>query len=189
MAKYTTTAEIKRLLGISSTGDDTLIGEIITDAEKFIDQRTGRTFGTVGSAIAATARNFTVGVDTRGLVLYLDDDLASISAVKTNNDASTPVTVASSGYVTNPRNIGPYNEIKLLSDTNTDYTWDYTNNPENGIEITGVWQFSSEPPADIVRATKSLVTQWYREREQNEPAGVISDGVMQVISSYTKRIR
>ena len=189
MANYTTTAAVKRLLGISSTNADTLIAETITDVEQYVDARTGRTFGSVGAAIAATTRKFTVGQDSRGLVLYLDDDLASITTVVTNADASTSTTISSTGYVTNPRNFGPYNEIRLLPTTNVNYTWDYTNNAENGIEITGVWQFSATPPADIVRATKALAVQWYREREQNEPPSDTPEGIKSILMSYQKRIR
>ena len=189
MATYTTTAEIKSLLGISSTKADNLIGEIILDAVAYINQQTGRTFGEVGTTPADTTRYFTVGEDTKGNTLYLDDDLASITTVKTNADASTPVTVASTGYVTNPRNFGPYNEIRLKPDTNSDYVWDFTNNPEDGIEITGVWEFSVATPADIVRATKALVVNWYRRREKNEELDEIPPDVMRVIESYRRRMR
>ena len=190
MATYATLAEIKRLLNISSTGADTLLGELLDDAVSEINRYTGRQFGDVASTIAATTRYFTVGVDTDGLTLYLDDDLATITTVKTNADASTPVTVASSGYTTNPRNFGPYNEIRLKADTNSNYTWDYTNNPESGIEISGIWQFSTTPPDDIVRACKALAVHWYRRREKNKQAkDDIPKDVMRVLDAYRKRMR
>jgi hypothetical protein len=189
MATYATPAEIKRLLGISSTNADQLIGEILSDVVRRIDQYTGRTFGDVDATPSDTTRYFTVGEDTDGQTLYLDDDLATITTVKTNADASTPTTIASTGYTTNPRNFGPYNEIRLKASTNSDYTWTFTDNPEDGIEVTGVWAFSTTPPDDIVRAAKALAVEIYRRREKNEPGDEMPPDVMSILNSYRVRMR
>ena len=77
---YTSYSAVNTYLGTSAAGDNTLISDLITRAQSVIDTYTGRTFE--HSSVGAT-RYFTVGVDTEGRTLYVDEDLCSTSTVVT----------------------------------------------------------------------------------------------------------
>lgn len=152
---YVTTAELKRYLNITSSTDDTLIGELIASAQKMIDIATGTTF----EAAADSTRYFDAIGNVDGVYLLFDRWCASITSI-TNGDG---VAVASTDYVTEPRNDTPYYGVKLKS--SKDVTWTYGDDEENAIAVVGKWAYSTTPPADIVQACKRLAAFLYRQRE------------------------
>jgi hypothetical protein len=156
---YCTIAQVTEYLGITGTGDDDIIDALITRAGAWIDTYTGRTF----EASADTTRSFTVDDDTEGRWLHFDADLASITTVTTNADATTPTTVSSTEYVTHPRNDTPYYAIQILS--SVDKEWTYTTNPENGVTVAGRWAYSTSAPNLIVHACVRLTAYLYRQRD------------------------
>ena len=157
---YCSDEDVKEYLGVSELTDDTLLADLIDRAQEAIDSHTGRTFEDPG---ADATRYFTVGVDTDGLYLYFDEDIYSITTVKSNADNASPTTIASTDYVTIPRNTTPYYGIKILTSSN-EY-WEYTDDPENGIEITGRWAYSSAAPADITQACARWAAYMYRQKD------------------------
>jgi len=157
---YCTIEDVKDYLDIEGAGDDVLLDDKIASAQKAIETITRRTFEDPG---ADATQYFTVGVDTEGLELLFDDDIYKITTVKTDADGSSPRTIAPSKYVTRPRNRTPYYGIKILS-SSSEY-WDYTDDPEMGIEITGRWAYSSEAPNDIVQACSRWAAYLYRQRD------------------------
>jgi len=159
MAAYTNSSTVRSYLGITSTSDDTLLTALILRAQTAIDAYTHRTF----SSTANTTRRFTVGRDTDKRTLWLDADLASINAVVTSADSTSPVTVASTEYITHPRNTKPYYAIELRSDADAD--WDYADAPEMGVTVSGKWAYSTSPPADVVHACIRLASYYYRQRD------------------------
>lgn len=172
---YTTTATVKAYLGTTATADDSLILALIGRAQAEIETYTGRTFQ--HSSVGAT-RYFTVGQDTYGRVLRLDEDICKIDEIITDADG-TPTTVSSTEYITYPRNVGPYYEVKLLSSSTK--SWTYSDDPENGIQVTGKWSYSTDPPADIVHACVRLTAYMYKQKDSQvfdvtaiPDAGVIS---------------
>ena len=156
---YTTESAVRTYLGITTTGDATLLTSLIARAQAAIDTYTQRTFE--HSTTGAT-RYFTVGEDTYGRILVLDEDLCRIDNVVTDADG-TPTTITSTEYITSPRNIKPYTEIRLLSSTTK--SWDYTEDPENGVYITGAWSYSTSAPDDIVHAAVRLSAFYYRQKD------------------------
>ena len=156
---YTTESAIRTYLGITTTGDAVLLATLISRAQAAIDTYTQRTFehSTVG-----VTRYFTVGQDTYGRVLMLDADLSAIDAVITDADG-TPTTVSSTEYFIVPRSTKPYHEIRLLGSTTK--SWTYTNNPENGVYITGKWSYSTVAPDDIVHACVRLTAYYFRQKD------------------------
>ena len=156
---YTTESTVRTYLGSSTSGDAVLLTSLIARAQAAIDIYCGRTFE--HSSVGAT-RYYTVGEDTYGRMLFLDEDLCSITNIVTDADG-TPTTVLTTEYVTYPRNITPYTEIRLLSSTTK--SWDYTNDPENGVYITGKWSYSSSAPEDIVHACIRLSAFYYRQKD------------------------
>lgn len=156
---YATTAQLKSYLGITGTGDDTLIASLLRRAQAAIDTYTGRTF----EASKDETRYYTVGEDNEQETLYLDADLCAITSVVTSADADSPVTLSTTDYVTLPRNITPYHAIRLLA--SCDYSWDYADDPENGITVTGRWAYSITPPNDIIHACLRLAAFYYRQKD------------------------
>jgi len=156
---YTTESAVRTYLGSSTSGDATLITSLIARAQAAIDTYTQRTFE--HSSVGAT-RYFTVGRDTYKRCLFLDSDLCGIDNVVTDADG-TPTTISSTEYVTIPRNIKPWSEIRLLSSTTK--SWTFTDDPEMGVYITGKWSYSTTAPDDIVHATIRLAAFYYRQRD------------------------
>ena len=174
---YTDAAHLRVYLGITSTSEDDLLTSLINAAQKAIDAYCGgRTF----EATADATRNFTVGVDTDGRMLYLDQDLAQITSVVTNADAASPTTLTSSEYVTHPRNMTPYHAIDILMSSSN--SWTYTTNPENGVTVTGRWAWSVTAPDDIVQACKRLAAYFYRQKDAGvfDTTAIPDAGIIQV---------
>jgi hypothetical protein len=156
---YTDESLVRTYLGISTTGDAAIITGLTVNASAYIDNYTGRTFE--HSSVGAT-RYFTVGRETKGRVLVLDEDLCKIDEIVTDADG-TPTTVGSTEYVTVPRYVKPYAEIHLLSSTTK--SWTYETDPENGVYITGKWSFSTDAPTDIAHACLRLAAYLYRQKD------------------------
>ncbi|MHC4649142.1 MAG: head-tail connector protein [Planctomycetota bacterium] len=174
---YCTVADVKDYLDIEGAGDDALLNDLIERAQKAIDSHTQRIFENPG---AAATRLFTVGVDTEGLTLLFNDDICSITAVETDADGSSPRTILPADYATIPRNSTPYYGIKILSSSG-EY-WDYTDDPENGIKITGIWAYSATAPNDIVQACARWAAYMYRQRDAQvfDVTAIPSAGVIQI---------
>jgi hypothetical protein len=174
---YCSDEDVKEYLDIAELTDDTLLSDLIDRAQEAIDSHTRRTFEDPG---ADATRNFTVGEDTDGLYLYFDEDIYSITTVKSDADGSSPTTITSTQYVTIPRNTTPYYGIKILSSSN-EY-WDYTDDPENGIEITGRWAYSSAAPADVSQACARWAAYMYRQRDAQvfDTTAIPEAGVIQI---------
>lgn len=156
---YTDNTAVKTYLGITGTDDDSLLNDLIAHAKAAIDIYTSRTF----EAAANTTRYFTVGYDTHNDTLYLDEDLCYINAIITDADGTSPVTLTSTEYVTMPRNTTPYYAIRLLSSSTN--SWTYTDDPENGITVSGKWSYSANAPYDIVQACIRQASYFYRQKD------------------------
>lgn len=152
---YTDATTLKRYLGISSTNDDTLLGECLARAQKLIDDYTGRTF----EAAADTTRTFDAVDDVDKRLLYLDEDLCQITSV-TNGDG---VVVAANEYTTQPRNETPYHALKLLASSGK--AWRYEDDHEDAISIVGRWAWSVTAPTAIVQATIRLAAYLYHQKD------------------------
>jgi len=174
---YTSAALLKAYLGKDSADDDVLLGNLIARAQKAIDNYTGRIF----AASADTTRKFTVGRDTKGRVLYFDEDICSITTVVNNaDDGSGGTTITSSYYVTYPRNRTPYHAIELLYSSS--YFWEYTSDPENGITVTGKWAYATTAPYDIAHACIRLAAYFYRQKDAGvfDTTAIPDAGIIQV---------
>jgi hypothetical protein len=183
---YCTVADVKEYLDVEGAGDDALIGDLIDRAQKAIDSHTRRTFEDPG---ADDTREFTVGEDTEGRELLFDEDIYSITTVVTDADNASPTTVPLTAYVTMPRNTTPYYGIKLL--TSQSYIWEYTDDAEMGIEITGRWAYSESAPDDITQACARWAAYLYRQRDAQvfDTTAIPSAGVIQIPQGMPKDVR
>lgn len=197
---YLTAADLKAHLGIVSSTDDAELSRLIGDAQKYIETQTLKVF----EASADTTRYFDVDrhvledEDGRRVRLWLDGyDLCQITSV-TNGDGTT---VASSQYVTEPRNETPYQALRLKQ--NASVAWTYSDTPEDAIAIVGRWAYSTSAPADVVMATRDLAVWLYRRRGQEgasldapqvSPSGMmlfpakVPDTVKMVIEKYQRKV-
>ena len=157
---YTDVVQLKKYLKITTSGDDALLGTLATRAQELIDSYCGRSFeGSNADRTFDSVRD----VDERdSRILHLDRDLASINTI-TNGDGST---IASTKYVTEPRNDGPFHAIRLLDSSGLAWEYDSTlGNSENAITVNGVWAWSATAPNTIVQAAERLAGYIYRQRE------------------------
>jgi len=173
---YINKAELKSYLDISGTGDDTLLDKLIDAAQSAIDRYTSRTF----EASTDATRKFTVGVDTEGDLLFLDADLAAITSIITDADATSSTTLASTEYVPRPRNMTPYHAIQILGSSSN--SWTYTDDPENGVEVTGRWAWSTTAPADVAQACMRLAGYYYRQKDAGvfDTTAIPDAGIIQI---------
>jgi hypothetical protein len=151
-----TTAELKTYLGISSSTDDTLIGDLIDAAQVFIENETLRDFE-VG---ADTTRYFTPGKDTHEGTLYFDEMLAQAPTTVTNGDGTV---IASTKYVLLDSNRPPYYAMKLKASTGL--YWTYQNDPEDAISIVGRWGWSVTPDNGVKQLCKRFTGWLYRSKD------------------------
>lgn len=154
---YCTPNDVIAYLGISSSGDNTLIADMVRHAQKAIESHTQRVF----EASSDTTRNFDARRDVCDLTLYLDHDLISITTI-TNGDGTT---VSSSNYVTEPRNYTPYHAIRLKISSGLHWEFDSNNDAEDAISISGKWAYSTSAPNDIVQACVRLASYFYRQKD------------------------
>lgn len=158
---YITTAELKTMLGIASADsqDDGVLQEFLNAADALIDRECRRTF----AAGADTTRYMDALADVDGLTLRLPGDLCQITTVTNGNGA----TVASSAYVTEPRNGEPW--YALILKRSGSVRWTYSGDPENAIAITGRWAYSLQAPDDIRQAVRRLAMYYYRQKDNADP--------------------
>lgn len=152
---YCAASDVKTYLGITGSGDDTLIAALCVRAQAMVDRYCNRTF----EASSNTNRTFDAVRDVSLGVLFLDEDLASVNTV-TNGDATT---VTGAQYATEPRQTAPYYALRLLASANI--AWTYTTDPENAITVNGKWAYSTAAPADIVHATIRWAAYLYRQKD------------------------
>ena len=155
---YTTLADVKEYLSIPSatTDDDDLITDLIARAQAAIDTHCRDTF----EASADTDVTFDAVADVDGPELYFGrHTFASITSI-TNGDGTT---VASTSYVTQPRNDTPYFAVRLLSSKGI--SWTYEDDPEDAITVSGKRAYSTSAPADIVQACVRFVAWMYRQKD------------------------
>ena len=158
---YCSISDVKQLVGVSESGDDALITALIPAAQAAIDLYFLRTF----EASANTTRYFDALRDVSGRRLNLDRDLCSINSI-TNGDGTT---VTTGQYTVYPRNETPYYAIQLLASSGIN--WQYTNDPEGAIAISGKWAYSTTAPASVSYLCTWLAAEMYRMKDNIPVAG------------------
>lgn len=158
---YIATSDVREYSGFPATDttDCDLISNLITRATGIIELYTDRVF-----EMSSDVRYYDAIEDVDGQYLYLDRDLAEITAIVNGNG----VTVATTEYVTEPRNDTPFYAIRLLDSSSDD--WTYTTDSQNAISVDGKWGYSTTVPAEIQHACVRLVMWMYKQRNTDEAA-------------------
>lgn len=153
---YCTPDELTAYLGLTESGDNWLLEQLIAAAGKMIERQTGRVF----AVEADGERRFNPIVDCRGRTLFLTHDLADAPTSVVNGDGAT---LAVTDYVTEPRTERPVYALRLLASSGVTWTWGA--DPEDAIRVTGKWGYSVAPPEDIRHACIRLAAFLYRQRD------------------------
>lgn len=179
---YTNTAAVKAYLGETGSDDDDLLDALVEAAQAWVDNHTGRTFE--ASADATRYLDCTAPV-VDGRRLWLDRDLCAITSI-TNGDG---VAVASTEYVTQPRNETPYYAIDLLSSKSV--YWTFTDDVENAIAIVGRWAYSTTAPNAVAQAAKRLAAYLYRQKDAQvfDVTAMPEAGVIQVPQGMPRDVK
>ena len=155
MAKYVTIADLREYAAVTANDEDSLLSDIIDQAQKIIENQVGFIF----DASTDTDRTFDAVDDVEGDTLWLDQWLLSVNSI-TNGDGTT---VTSSQYVTEPRNDGPFYAIKIRSDASIG--WVAGSYHENAITVNGEWGYSASAPDDVKWAVLRLAKFLYQGRD------------------------
>lgn len=158
---YIASSDIKAWGGVPDTDtvDDPELTLLIARAQQFVDTYTGRTFEC--STADETTRYFSASLDVSRNTLWLDQDLNTVGS---DGIVAGTDSIASTDYVTLPRNDKPYYAIELTANTPQDWG-DPTSDSdyENAISVHGQWAYSSVAPADIQFAMLRLVKWYYNQ--------------------------
>lgn len=153
---YVTLDDVKGFLGVSGTGDDTLILALIDAAQEMVDQFCDRCF----EASVDEVRVFDCVYPTViGRDLFLDADLCAVTEV-VNGDGSV---VMADEYVTQPVT-PPFFALRLLDASQK--VWTYAASPDGALQVTGRWAATITPPPVVVHATRELVAWLYRSYDR-----------------------
>jgi len=132
---YCSIADIKGVLGITSTTDDTVMRKIVESASRSIDQYTNRTFiAYTGTKVFNGARELWI------------PDLLSITTLKTddNDDATYENTWATTDYIEYGVGIedtlNTFPRIRLETNPNGDYN-SFASGVRKGVQIIGLWGY------------------------------------------------
>ena len=155
---YCTLAEIKQYAvpdGGSDALDDTIAGQLVSTASRYIDGYTGRTF----YARAAETRYFSIPEDN---LLMFDDDLISIDVDGFHNGNADHI--AATEYNLLPKNTSPKYALVLKDSASTIWSQDTNGNDDYVLSITGSWGYASTAPEDIKAACLMLAASLYKRR-------------------------
>jgi len=174
---YLTVAQLKTYLGIQSSSDDSLLADIVAEAQQAVDDYCNRTF----EAAADTTRYYNAldiryggRVDAFSNTLELDFDLCQLTTV-VNGDTNT---IPNNALVLLPTNFVPSYAIKIKS--NTAYVWTYVATPDTAIVVTGRFAYSITCPTPIRAATRRLAGYMYRAKDntaETDRSIMSADGV------------
>ncbi len=180
------TTDVKTYLGISSSGDDALIGDLISAAQSIIEDYTHRVF----DASSTATKRFDARSDVSGRSLYFGQGLEAAAITSVTNGDGTSLT-ADTDYIYLPRNAAPYYGLTMLGSSNNFWEGDTNGDSENAISIVANWGYSTSAPNSIVMAAKRLSAFLYRQRDTNSDVDrpLIVDGVTILPSSIPSDVR
>jgi len=141
---YATLSELKGVLGVSSTTDDTVMRKMLEASTKAIDTYTNRFFY--------------ITIETKyydGAKTLWIDDLLSVTTLKTDEDgdATYENELETTDYILYPLNLYPKTRIEI--NPNGDYS-SFASGVRKGVEIAGIWGFGFGTTSDTYIAETTL---------------------------------
>jgi len=175
---YTTLQEVKNILRITDSVDDSLLETCVESASRQIDTHCERVF-TSGTATRIFTPNSSYICEI--------DDLTSLTSLKTSSDAdgSFDITWTATDYQLEPLNglsgglAAPYTHIRAVGD----YLFPTVNYPnaegEATVQVTGTFGYGTAVPVDIRQACNLLAIRQYKRYDS--PLGVAGFGDIGVV--------
>ena len=137
---YTSRERVKRAASINGTENDAQIDRIIEASSRDIDRSTRRRFIPI---TATKTYRYPPIMPMPSWVLWLDEDLQSVTTLQTKAQNTSPTTIASSDYFLEPNNYGPpYNRIEI--DQSSSAAWESGDTDQRSISINGSWGYSAD---------------------------------------------
>ena len=198
--EYCTLANLKAFAHITSTdaSDDTVLSGLIESTSRAVDSFLFRKFFSRSETHAFDVPDYAVPYplslpgytgSTYGRVLFLDDDLLSVTTL-TNGDSTT---IPATEYNLYPLNEPAKRELRLKAGSSYSFASDTDGNYEGVISLAGVWgacagspsatggwagsaadAISVETMARLELATKIIVTDLYKKRTGQSGEGVVT---------------
>lgn len=175
---YTTLSEVKAILRLTDSVDDSLLETSIESASRLIDTHCERVF------TASTATRVFVPRDSYVVEI---DDLISLTSLKTssNIDSVFDITWSAKDYQLEPLNglsggvHSPYTHIRATDD----FLFPTSNYPaamgEATVQVSGVFGWATAVPTDIKQACNLLAIRQYKRYDS--PLGVAGFGDIGVV--------
>ena len=135
---YATREQVKRAVRASGVQVNESIDRTIEAASRSIDRSTRRYF------IPRTETRLYRWPQNNGnsLMLYLDQDLLSVTTLQTKAQNSSPTTISSSDYFLEPENQNPP-YIRVEIDLSSTSSFEAGDTPQRSISVAGSWGYSS----------------------------------------------
>ena len=159
---YATLSELKSYLGITGTGEDTLLTTCLDGATKAIESHTRRVF----QATSGTREYLYNGRKK----IILDEDLYSLTSLKLNGTSVTE-------YRLFPVETTPKSWI-VVYEIPSSVVW---NTYEQTWEVTGLWGYSATPPHDVKLACLRWAGYLYRLKDAQVFDAAYMEGVGQLV--------
>lgn len=199
---YVTIEEVMQEMDILSEDvDEVLLQRKIDSAQNIIENVTNRRFE--ASADETRLIDCIEGETVDGRTLFIPYDICEITTILNGDEDNTEVTVDE--YVTEPRlrtvsggssvmpavhDAWPWYAVRLKFSANK--SWDYTDDQEEAISITGRWAFSITPPAAIKDATIRLSDWLYHQKDNlddREENTTGTDGILLMMSDLPSDVQ
>lgn len=152
---YVTTTALKLYLGITTSGDDSLLSILITAAQSVVE-----------GPYPGTDRKWEVRTETQyydyqgPTRLDLRDDLISIGTF--NNGDDETLTEGTDFYLY-PLSGPPYRWLEIKTDGGENFQ--YSGTKQRALNIVGSWGYTTTAPQRIVQATKRLAAYYYHQKD------------------------
>lgn len=176
VVNYSTLANLKEYLGITTAGDDAILQASLDRAEAIFAAHFSATF----YAQTETRYFGAMAVEDYGRVLWLDKPLLVLDSLTNGN--SNAITA----YWLLPRNATPYWFIRLKSAANTTFQF----NADGEIAVTGDWGYTTTPPDEAVQAVLRLAAYLYRQKDSQvfETTAAPEFGIMTIPGGIPKDV-
>lgn len=125
----------------SINGDDknATLDRLIEAASRRIDLETRRRFLPITQTLLY---RWTQPQGGRSYILWLDEDLLTVSALLTKAQDSSPTTISASDFFLEPVNLGPpYNRIEI--DLSSSSSFESGDTPQRSISVAGSWGYGN----------------------------------------------
>jgi len=174
MADYVTVAEIKAdipdspLFDVTDDTYDTVLGNMVTAASRLIDRYVGGWDNYFYPTIDDTTRYF----DASGEEMQYIDPMVSLTSVAVSESGGRAASDYTTWTVDTDFFVMPYNYssigmpimgLVIDNDSGSKGTWGTT---RKGVKITGIFGWSSTPPADVEQACKIQAVRFFMRSKQ-----------------------